>query len=180
MGKRFVLLDRDGVINEDRPESVRSRNTFVVLPNVPEAIALLNQKGYAVVVVTNQACVGRGELSREELDAIHRLMIDEVGRAGGRIERIYVCPHIDEDHCDCRKPKTGLIDQARQDYGFQSAETWIVGDDLRDIQAAQAAGCRPALVRTGKGAQIVAPAEVPIFRDLMHFAVAIPNVEQAT
>jgi D-glycero-D-manno-heptose 1,7-bisphosphate phosphatase len=180
VGIRFVLLDRDGVINQDRPESVRSRNAFVVLPSVPEAIALLNQKGYAVLVVTNQACVGRGQLSREELDAIHRLMSDEVGRAGGQIEQIYVCPHIDQDHCDCRKPKTGLIDQARQECGFQPAETWMVGDDLRDIQAAQAAGCRPALVRTGKGGQVVAPADVPIFWDLMHFAVTIPEVEQAT
>lgn len=179
MQAKFVLLDRDGVINEDRSESVLSRNDFVLLSGAAEAIALLNHKGYGVLVITNQACIGRGALSVEESDAIHRLMGDAVRKAGGYIERIYVCTHTDADQCDCRKPKPGLIHQARADYRFESSETWMVGDAQRDIEAAIAAGCRAALVRTGKGNRTQAPPGVPVFRDLMHFAETLARVGQA-
>lgn len=175
--KKFVLLDRDGVINEDRPGSVLSVEHFELLPDVDRAIKLIRRKGYGVLVITNQACVGRGELARSELDRIHRKMREELETEDTRIEDIYVCAHTDDDGCDCRKPRPGLIEQARRDFGFEPKETWLVGDDLRDIQAATAAGCRPALVRTGKGARVDAPAGVTVFEDLMDFARRIDDAE---
>ena len=170
MTKEFILLDRDGVINEDRSKSVLSSDEFVLLPFAAEAIALANRKGYGVLVITNQACVGRGELASDELYAIHRYMCKLIEMAGGRIEEIYVCPYTDADRCDCRKPAPGLISRAHAKYGFDPGGTWLVGDAPLDIDAAIAAGCRPALVRTGKGAGISVAPGIPVFRDLMHFS----------
>jgi D-glycero-D-manno-heptose 1,7-bisphosphate phosphatase len=167
---RFVLLDRDGVINEDRPGSVRSECDFVPLTHAPEAIAKLNRNGYRVLVVTNQACVGRGQLTFDELERIHDSMLRVVRAAGGDIERIYVCPHTDEDECDCRKPRPGLLTRARQDFGFDPSQTWLIGDANRDVAAAISAGFRPALVRSGKNLANGTPDGVPVFDDLMHFA----------
>lgn len=175
---KYVLLDRDGVINQDRPGSVLSRAEFALLERVPDAIALLNRMGYRVLVVTNQACVGRGDLSREELDAIHALMREKIAAAGGHIDEIYVCPHTDEDDCECRKPRTGLIDRARRDFGFIAEDTWLIGDDLRDIEAATAAGCRPAIVYTGKLSEDQLPGGVTAHRDLMNFAEHVADTEQ--
>lgn len=168
--RKFVLLDRDGVINEDRSDSVLSRDDFVLLPRAVEAIALANRKGYGVLIITNQACVGRGDLSFDELEAIHRLMREAVGKAGGRIDEVYVCPHTEAERCDCRKPRPGLVYRARADYGFELDGTWMVGDAQRDLDAALAAGCRPALVRTGKGSRVAPSRNLAVFRDLMHFA----------
>ena len=173
---RFVLLDRDGVINEDRPGSVRSESDFVFLPHAPEAIAELNHKGYRVLVVTNQACVGRGELTLDELERIHKSMLGDVRAAGGEIERIYVCPHTDEEECDCRKPRPGLLTRAQRDFGFEPSQTWMIGDAGRDVAAAIAAGVRPALVRAGKDPAYRAPNDVPVFDDLMDFARQISAI----
>jgi len=175
---QYVLVDRDGVINQDRPGSVLSRAEFALIARVPDAIALLNRKGYRVLVVTNQACVGRGDLSREELDAIHALMREKIAAAGGHIDKIYVCPHTDEDDCECRKPRTGLIERARRDFGFIAADTWMIGDDLRDIEAATTAGCRPAIVYTGKLSEDQLPGGVTAYRDLMNFAENVADTEQ--
>ena len=146
----YVVLDRDGVINVERPGSVLSREAFELLPGAAEAIAELNRKGYSVLVITNQGCVGRGELELDELEAIHAQMLDEVTQAGGHIDDTYVCPHIDEDGCDCRKPKPGLINRARGDYDFDSAVTWFIGDTVRDVGAVSNAGCRFGLVTSGQ------------------------------
>lgn len=166
----FVLLDRDGVINVDRPGSVLSRQAFELLPGAAEAIAELNQKGYRVLVITNQGCVGRGELAPLELEAIHARMLDEVAQAGGHIDDIYVCPHIDEDGCDCRKPKPGLINRARSDHDFDPAVTWFLGDTVRDVGAARNAGCRPGLVRSGQDGVAGLNEDLAVFDDLQHFA----------
>jgi len=177
--KHCVLLDRDGVINRDLPGSVCSRTDFEMLPGAAQAIAELNRKGYHVLVITNQACVGRGDLAESELTAIHELMRRQVERFGGRIDRIYVCPHVDEDDCDCRKPRPGLIEQAHEDFGFECAATWVVGDSDRDIEAARRAGCRAALVTTGKGLAGERPAGIPEFEDLAHFAREIEYLREA-
>lgn len=170
-GRRVVLLDRDGVLNVDRPESVQTVAAFELIEGAAQAVARLCDAGYTILVVTNQACVGRGDVSAETLEAIHDRLRADVAAVGGRISRIYVCPHRDEDGCDCRKPKPGLVARAQRDFGFEPAETWLVGDDERDVLAARAAGCRPALVRTGKGAQhTAAMREVPVYRDLAAFA----------
>ena len=170
-----VLLDRDGVINVDRPQSVLHRREFRLLPRVGKAIAEMNRKGYRVLVLTNQGCIGRGELSWQELGLIHELMQRRIVDAGGRIDAIYVCPHVDGDHCDCRKPKPGLVRQARLRHDFDPADTWMVGDAERDIEAAINAGCRPALVRTGKGAAVRSGPDIAVFDDLAHFARQLPN-----
>lgn len=168
----FVLLDRDGVINRDRPQSVLGVEDFEMLPAAAAAITKLNDAGYRVLVITNQACVGRGELTVGELTAIHTLMLERVAEAGGHITGIYVCPHTDEDACNCRKPQPGLIEQARDEHAFEPAETWFVGDSDRDVRAAIAAGCRPALLRSGKPLEAT-PDDVPVFDDLMQFANAL-------
>ena len=175
MPRHYVLVDRDGVVNVDLPGSVLRLGDFELLPHVAEAIAQINRKGYGVLIITNQACIGRGELSWAELDAIHSLMHKLVARAGGRIEAVHVCPHVDEDGCACRKPRPGLIQQAQRQHDFACADTWMVGDAGRDIEAAVNAGCRPALVRTGQGST-VAGADVPTFDDLRHFAAQLPPV----
>lgn len=170
----FILLDRDGVINEDRPKSVVAESDFVLLPQVAEAIAELNRKGYRVLLITNQACVGRGELSAKALERIHGSMLRDIRAAGGEIERIYVCPHTDEDNCDCRKPRPGLLIRAHRDFGFELSRTWMIGDSDRDVAAARSAGARPAMVRAEHDSALRTQENLPVFDDLMHFARAIP------
>ena len=176
-GNKFILLDRDGVVNADRPRSVLSVDDFELLPGVDRAIALLNRKGYTVLVITNQACVGRGELTLRELDRIHAGMREQLAAGAAQIDAIFVCPHTDADGCDCRKPRPGLVRQAQLQFGFEPRETWLVGDDRRDIRAALAAGCRAALVRTGKGKRIDPPPGVPVFADLLDFAQQIDGAD---
>ena len=170
---KFVLLDRDGVINRDLPQSVRSVNDFELLPGVAEAIERMTSAGYQIIVITNQACVGRGDLSAGVLEQIHDRLLDEVSASGGVILDIFVCPHTDADECNCRKPKPGLVLQAADRYSIDLAETWFVGDAPRDVEAAFAAGCRPALVRSGKPLDANIPAGIPMFDDLGRFALAL-------
>jgi D-glycero-D-manno-heptose 1,7-bisphosphate phosphatase len=137
----------------------------------------MNRKGYRVLVLTNQSCIGRGELSWQELRRIHALMQRRINAAGGSIDAIYVCPHVEDDDCDCRKPKPGLVRQARLQHEFKPVDTWMVGDAQRDIEAATNAGCRPALVRTGKGAAVKSGRDMAVFDDLAHFARNLSNSE---
>lgn len=164
---RAVILDRDGTINVDRPHYVLSLAELELLPGVPAAIARLTQAGYRVLVASVQQCVGKGLLAPAGLERIHAAIADAVARAGGRIDGWYVCPHLDADGCACRKPKPGLVLQAQTAWGFDPAATWAIGDAERDLGMARAAGCRPALVRTGKGsATAAAHPEVPAFATL--------------
>jgi D-glycero-D-manno-heptose 1,7-bisphosphate phosphatase len=170
-----VLLDRDGVLNVDRAESVTSVDELEVLPGACEGVQLLAGAGFAPVVVTNQACVGRGQLSLAELEEIDA-ELDR--RLDGRLAGFFVCPHTATDHCACRKPGTVLLEQARAAWSFDPSVTWFVADDGRDIEAARRFGCRPALVRTGKGAATAsAYPDVPVFDDLVQFARFLVSVE---
>lgn len=166
----YVLLDRDGVVTRDLPGSVRRTEDLSLIPEALKALAILKQHGIRVIIITNQACVGRGDVSLETLEAIHTKLRHEVEANGGHIEAIFVCPHTDEDACDCRKPAPGLILTAQGQYGFALSNTYFVGDDLLDLQAGAAAGCLLALVRTGKGASISPPKGTAVFDDVLAFA----------
>ncbi|MBF0154410.1 MAG: HAD family hydrolase [Magnetococcales bacterium] len=167
---RILLLDRDGVLNHDRPDYVQSVEQLHLLPGVPEAMRRLREAGVVSLVITNQACVGKGLITQATLDEIHERLSAGIAAAGGEIARYYLCTHRTEDRCACRKPAPGLILQAHQAWGFDPARTWMVGDAERDVQAAEAAGCRAALVRTGKGeASALKRPDVPAFADLAAF-----------
>jgi D-glycero-D-manno-heptose 1,7-bisphosphate phosphatase len=145
------LLDRDGVINVQigyvtRPEELR------LLPGAGEAIGALTRAGFVVAVVSNQQCVGKGIISRQELDAISDLLRDRVAAHGGVIDAFFYCPHLASDGCACRKPRPGLIEQARARYGFQPSGVFFVGDSYTDMEAAANAGCRAIFVRSGDDA----------------------------
>ncbi|MFB6260424.1 MAG: D-glycero-beta-D-manno-heptose 1,7-bisphosphate 7-phosphatase [Thiohalorhabdaceae bacterium] len=147
-----VLVDRDGVLNEDRPDYVRSWGEWVWQEGVLEALARLNAAGISVGVMTNQSGIDQGILASEELERIHTRMRDEAAEAGGRIDGVFFCPHVDADACGCRKPLPGLLHQAADQLGCEPAGIPFVGDAERDLLAARAAGAEPVLVRTGKGA----------------------------
>jgi D-glycero-D-manno-heptose 1,7-bisphosphate phosphatase len=146
-----VFLDRDGVLNENRADYVRSWEQVVILPGVFEAMQRLAASPFVVVVVTNQSAVGRGLLTLETLAAINQGIVDAVQHAGGRIDGVYACPHTPEDGCPCRKPLPGMLLQAARDLDIDLSRSYLVGDAVSDMQAAVAAGSRPMLVRTGRG-----------------------------
>lgn len=148
--RKAVFLDRDGVINQKMPEGqyVTKWEQFLFLPGVFDAIGLLNENGYLVVVVTNQRCVAKGIISEDELEEIHHKMILEIKAHGGRVDKIYYCPHhIDDPQCNCRKPKPGMILQALEDFRREGididvANSFLVGDAESDILAGKAVGLR--------------------------------------
>jgi len=148
---KLLILDRDGVINEDSPDYIKSPDEWHAIAGSLEAIAKLNQAGFTVIVATNQSGVGRGYFSQETLQKIHQKMHQELKKGGGKIDKIYFCPHKPDDNCDCRKPKTGMFKQIAQDYKIDLQGAINIGDTLRDIQAGEALGCRNILVLTGKG-----------------------------
>lgn len=150
MANKLIILDRDGVINEDSDAYIKSPDEWLPLPGSAEAIAHLNQAGYRVVVATNQSGLARGYFGAATLDAIHQRMTETLRAVGAHLDGVYVCPHGPDDGCDCRKPASGLIDQIVADYGDVTGVP-LVGDSLRDLQAGHARGCRPVLVLTGKG-----------------------------
>src|SRR5271168_3847444 len=145
---RFVLLDRDGVINR-RPAGgfVASWETFEFLPRALQALRLLNERGYTVLVISNQSCVGKGLLSSTELDSMPRRFLLEVALSGGHIAQVYYCRHRAEDHCNCRKPQPGMPLRACSDHGFTPEDTYFIGDSPEDLTAARAAGCPSLLIR---------------------------------
>ncbi|MBF0413356.1 MAG: D-glycero-beta-D-manno-heptose 1,7-bisphosphate 7-phosphatase [Desulfamplus sp.] len=150
--KFTVFLDRDGVINVDSPDYIKSAEEFEFIPKSAEAIALLTQKCFDVIVITNQSGVGRKIFTRQALDAIFDKMKKGVADAGGAIKDIFFCPHTPEDGCSCRKPLPGLLFQAIQKYGIDPVCSCMIGDSIKDIECAQNAGCGySVLVRTGNG-----------------------------
>ncbi|MBX3620207.1 MAG: D-glycero-beta-D-manno-heptose 1,7-bisphosphate 7-phosphatase [Rhizobacter sp.] len=150
----LIILDRDGTINEDRDDFVKSVDEWVPLPGALEAIARLNQAGWHTVIATNQSGLGRGLFDMAALNAMHAKMNAALARVGGRIGAVFFCPHAPEDQCSCRKPLPGLYEQIGERYGVDLHKVPVVGDSSRDLEAAMAAGCPPHLVRTGKGAQL--------------------------
>ncbi len=151
MVQNYVLLDRDGVINIDSDDYIKSAEEWIPIPQSIEAIALFCKQGYKVVVITNQSGLGRGFYDRAALDKMHHKMTRLVVAQGGEIDSIYYCPHIPEDNCECRKPKPGMLNQFAKDKNRALADIYFVGDKLADINAATSAGARPILVKTGKG-----------------------------
>lgn len=145
-----VLIDRDGVINRNLDNGVMSWEAFEFLPGALEALALLKRRGMRVAVVTNQANVGRGRLTRAQLDEIHRRMAERVVDAGGLIEAIFVCEHTAEDGCPCRKPAPGLLLKAAEQLELSLPDTFVIGDHESDVAAARAAGARHVLVLSGR------------------------------
>jgi len=149
--RSLIVLDRDGVINRDSTSFIKSPDEWIALPGSPEAIGRLNSAGFTVIVATNQSGVGRELLSLETLEKIHDKMLVTVTAAGGRIDAIYFCPHTPDADCDCRKPKPGLLRQVAEQYDRTAAELIVIGDSLRDLEAAWAFGAKAILVRTGNG-----------------------------
>jgi D-glycero-D-manno-heptose 1,7-bisphosphate phosphatase len=148
---KLVILDRDGVINRDSPDHIRTVADWQPLPGSLAAIAALTRAGWTIVVATNQSGVGRGLIEPAELDRIHARMRADALETGGVIDRVFWCPHAPEAGCDCRKPATGLFRQVAAAYGMSLDDVPAIGDSARDIVAACAAGCRPILVMTGNG-----------------------------
>lgn len=146
-----IFIDRDGVINENRSDYVKSWSEFCFLPGSIEAIAKLTQAGHRIVVCTNQAGVARGIISVETVEEIHRKMMAEIAEAGGLIEKVYYCPHGKDENCPCRKPRPGLLLRARDELALDMTDAVFIGDSITDVRAATAAGIHPILVLTGLG-----------------------------
>lgn len=149
--KKIIILDRDGVINTDRVDYVKSLDEWEFIPGSIQAISDLTQAGYQIFVATNQSGIAKGVYSEDTLSEIHDYFNSEVEKAKGKIEGIYYCPHHDADNCDCRKPLPGLLHRIARDAGQSIDNVPFVGDALRDVQAALSKGCKPVLVLTGKG-----------------------------
>lgn len=147
----LIILDRDGVINQDSDHYIKSPEEWIPIPGSLEKIASLSQKGYRIAVATNQSGVGRGLLSEEILEAIHDKFRYELKKLGGHVEGIFFCPHHPDEGCECRKPKPGLLLKIAQHCQTDIRKAWFVGDSRVDIEAARVVGCQPVLVKTGKG-----------------------------
>lgn len=173
----FIILDRDGVINYDSEEYIKSPEEWHPIPGSLDAIAQLNRAGFQVLIATNQSGIARGYYDLVMLDLIHEKLVKELASVGGYIDGIFFCPHHPEDNCLCRKPKPGLLHQIAEKYAINLAETFFVGDSLGDVTAALYAGCMPILVLTGKGQKAIENnpklASIPNFPDL---ARAVPYV----
>ena len=158
---QLIILDRDGVINFDSDQFIKSPEEWKPIPGSLEAIARLNQAGYRVVVSTNQSGVGRGLFDMPTLNAIHDKMHKACALVGARIDEVFFCPHTSESHCLCRKPKAGMLEEIAARYNVSLAGVPAVGDSLRDLQSAATMGAQPYLVKTGKGAKTEAAGGLP-------------------
>jgi D-glycero-D-manno-heptose 1,7-bisphosphate phosphatase len=184
---KLIILDRDGTINEDRDDYVKSPDEWVPIPGALEAIARLNHAGWHTVIATNQSGLGRGTFDMATLNAMHTKMNQMLAKQGGRIDAVFFCPHAPEETCTCRKPLPGLFEQIGERFGVSLDDVPVVGDTVRDLQAGVAVGCQPHLVRTGKGARLDAAqlealcALVPgtvVHADLTAFAEHIIRAER--
>jgi len=176
---KLIILDRDGVINEDSDEYVKSVNEWIPIPGSIEAITHLSKAGYTITVATNQSGIGRGLFDLDALEAMHEKLFALVEAQGGHIAGVFYCPHTPEDNCNCRKPKAGLIDAIEDELGVSARDALVVGDSNRDLEAGLAKGCKLFLVKTGKGNKTLAKmvsasdpllGQVVVFDDLQQFA----------
>lgn len=174
---KIIVLDRDGVINQDSDQFIKSPEEWKPIPGSLEAIARLNESGWRVVIASNQSGVGRGLFDMDTLNAINEKMVKALAQAGGRLDAIFFCPHAADSTCDCRKPKPGMLLQIAERFNVELADVPCVGDGLRDLQAAAAAGAQPWLVLTGKGEATRASGELPpgtlVYPDLDAVAAAL-------
>lgn len=158
---KLIILDRDGVINYDSDNFIKSPDEWIPIPGSLEAIARLNQAGYRVVVATNQSGVARGLFNIVTLNAIHQKMHRAAQQVGADIDAIFFCPHAADDNCDCRKPKAGMLQEIAKRFDVSLKGVPTIGDSLRDLQAGFIVGCTPYLVRTGKGERTLAKGGLP-------------------
>lgn len=148
---KLVILDRDGVINHDSDNYIKSVDEWLPIDGSIEAIARLSQSGYRIAIASNQSGLARGLFQPADLAAIHQRLISLVASAGGKVTGIFYCPHHPDDDCRCRKPKTGLIDDIERVFGISAVGSFFIGDSIKDLQAGSAKRCQPVLVKTGKG-----------------------------
>jgi D-glycero-D-manno-heptose 1,7-bisphosphate phosphatase len=179
---RAILLDRDGVICENRSDHVKSWDEFRFLPGAKNSLAALSRLGLPIIVVTNQAIVGRRMVPASVVDDIHRRMMAQVEAFGGRIDRVVYCPHRPEDRCACRKPEPGMLLQVADEMGIDLSRSYLVGDAATDLMAGQRVGCQSYLVLTGRGLQQLVPAlrsvdQFTITRNLMGATTHIVKAE---
>lgn len=182
---KLVILDRDGVINYDSDDYIKSPEEWKPIPGSVESIARLHREGYQVVIATNQSGIARGLFDLNDLSKIHHKMLEAIRAAGGEIEGIFFCPHGPDDGCRCRKPLPGLFEQIGDRLKVNLQGVYAVGDAERDAVAARAVAARPVLVRTGKGTRALAQHAgnlqgVPVFDDLAAFADALLAGELAS
>lgn len=167
---RLIILDRDGVINQDSDDYIKSVDEWQPLPGSIEAIAKLSMNDYRIVVATNQSGIARGYFDLDALNQMHDKMHKLVNDAGGAIDAVLFCPHSPDDGCECRKPKPGMYKDVGERLRIDLKDVPVVGDSLRDLQAADAVGARPLLVRTGKGERTIAKLgddlAYPVYEDL--------------
>ena len=170
---KLIVLDRDGVINYDSDDYIKSVEEWIPLPGSLEAITRLNRAGYTVAVATNQSGIARGYYDLDALQAMHSKMRTSLEELGGELGMIAYCPHGPDDACDCRKPLPGMLNQIAAHYGVSMESVPVVGDSLRDLEAAMAVGAHPVLVRTGKGERTLAKGGLPdnleIYDDLAQY-----------
>ncbi|HEY7902586.1 MAG TPA: D-glycero-beta-D-manno-heptose 1,7-bisphosphate 7-phosphatase [Casimicrobiaceae bacterium] len=174
---KLIVLDRDGVINQDSDQFIKTPAEWIALPGSLEAIARLNQAGFRVVVATNQSGIGRGLFDIGTLNAIHNKMHRALAQHGGRIDAVFFCPHTGDSQCDCRKPRPGMLREIGRRFGVDMAGVPALGDGLRDLEAAAAVDAQPMLVLTGKGEKTLRdggfPPNTVIFPDLAFAAAAL-------
>lgn len=183
---KLIILDRDGVINHDSDEFIKSPEEWQPILGSLKAISRLHRNGYRIVVITNQSGVARGLLDIDQLNRIHQKMMHEVQETGGQIDSILFCPHGPDDGCDCRKPKTGMYEELAERLQVKLNGVIAVGDSERDLVSAKAVGAQPVLVRSGKGMRTLAGADpanledVPVYDDLEAVVDAILQDELET
>ncbi|SFZ78460.1 D-glycero-beta-D-manno-heptose 1,7-bisphosphate 7-phosphatase [Chitinimonas taiwanensis] len=180
---KLVILDRDGVINHDRDDFVKSAAEWIPINGSLEAIALLNHVGWRVVIASNQSGIGRGFFGMAELNAMHDKLHRLLAGVGGRVDAIFFCPHTADMQCNCRKPKPGMYKDIAQRFDVRLEKAIVVGDSLRDLEAAAAVGAQPILVRTGKGEKTLAKGGLPentkVFYDLMEAVLDLIGQEES-
>jgi D-glycero-D-manno-heptose 1,7-bisphosphate phosphatase len=145
--KKAIFLDRDGVINEERKDYVKSVKEFQIMKNIPDAIITLKKKGFLVIIITNQSAINRGLMTKKTLDGIHNHLQKILKDNKTSIDDFYICPHMPDDNCQCRKPNPGMLMKAAQEHNIDMNQSFMIGDSLTDVQAAQKAGCKGILLK---------------------------------
>ncbi|MAF96844.1 MAG: histidinol phosphate phosphatase [Rhodospirillaceae bacterium] len=173
--KRFIILDRDGVLNRRaaKAEYIRSWREFEWLPGSKEAVVRLTESGYSIIVVTNQAGIAHGKMSDLDVADIHRNILEDVEQVGGRIEKFYYCPHGWDEQCSCRKPRPGMLFEAQRDFNLDLSTITFIGDDERDMEAGEAAGCRTVLLDSSCSLLDVVQNDILIEKNLNHATMNI-------
>jgi D-glycero-D-manno-heptose 1,7-bisphosphate phosphatase len=174
--EKLLILDRDGVINEDSDAYIKSLDEWQPIPGSIEALGHLRQAGYRLCIATNQSGLARGLFQLQDLEQMHQHLAELLRPWDAKIDHIFFCPHGPEDGCDCRKPKPGLFDQIKAHYGQPLDKVFAIGDSGRDLIAARLAGARPVLVLTGKGRKTLASGQfldVPVFENLLAFSQSL-------